>query len=650
MQYTLFVDESGDFESHRGQWVVAGVLFPGDEKTIEQRIKSDVAQAELPELHQWHLTGLREELGNDRANELARELLTLGVTIDARYYACINYMKRKVESPEQTYRLMLLDLVALVGTYLSDEIQNPELKLVIATRTIHGEIATTPEDIYAKEEDLRRVVEEGLAVRGLLDTISLNHENVTMICAQRSWGIALADTIANTVFNQQHPAPNKMIADLQKQRRLTIFESFGNFQRRRAMVAERDGDCHRAICIWLSLQHRAEACEHVTAIYIKLFAYGKSEHAKRADVEAVIERLWRACKASGSNWDALCYQFVMLEECLGKAGSDGRFNVDALLFRVRNMRLQACNHMGDVKQARDVIGAQLTMQKQLMTNPNNGIMLIDFDVLCCDTCINELKIEQALESAERHHKFTVKYLECWDLFCDCSGIDLTANTVRSKSNLARMLILAGSMSNRDDILRASVIIDELLSMTLQSGDYGRAEVRHLDVLRRMERHCDSVQHVGKLLTENGKPDVYMAAAMSSCLADALLYQSCSEAEVRPLVDILLNAFPDGIKQHPGDLFYRDIALCCYLVHDNRSKVDDLLDMAERCLRYLISKQPPIYALLSQLVQAHKDFVHGRIKSDYTYLEPLKLDKVKIANIHVGDGMDVFKQIRRISPY
>ena len=36
MNYTLYIDESGDFESQRGQWVLSGVLFADNYENCEK--------------------------------------------------------------------------------------------------------------------------------------------------------------------------------------------------------------------------------------------------------------------------------------------------------------------------------------------------------------------------------------------------------------------------------------------------------------------------------------------------------------------------------------------------------------------------------------------------------------------------------------
>ena len=53
MNYTLYIDESGDFLSTRGQWIISGVLFCEKYENCENILKSKFVQ--MKEHFNFHL-------------------------------------------------------------------------------------------------------------------------------------------------------------------------------------------------------------------------------------------------------------------------------------------------------------------------------------------------------------------------------------------------------------------------------------------------------------------------------------------------------------------------------------------------------------------------------------------------------------------
>jgi len=70
MNYTIFVDESGDFE-HSPRWIVSGVLCKGDPENAEKAIKGALYNVlkkyKLSSCKDLHLTELRGKFGNGQA-------------------------------------------------------------------------------------------------------------------------------------------------------------------------------------------------------------------------------------------------------------------------------------------------------------------------------------------------------------------------------------------------------------------------------------------------------------------------------------------------------------------------------------------------------------------------------------------------------
>ena len=66
MNYTLYIDESGDFQSERGQWIISGVLFSEKYVNCENILKSKFYntpnELNLTSIKDFHLLSLEEIL------------------------------------------------------------------------------------------------------------------------------------------------------------------------------------------------------------------------------------------------------------------------------------------------------------------------------------------------------------------------------------------------------------------------------------------------------------------------------------------------------------------------------------------------------------------------------------------------------------
>ena len=78
MNYTLYIDESGDFSSARGQWIISGVLFCEKYENCENILKSKFFntpnELNLTSIKDFHLTEFRKNYGNDEAISMAKKV------------------------------------------------------------------------------------------------------------------------------------------------------------------------------------------------------------------------------------------------------------------------------------------------------------------------------------------------------------------------------------------------------------------------------------------------------------------------------------------------------------------------------------------------------------------------------------------------
>jgi hypothetical protein len=63
VKYTLFIDESGDFESNRGEWLISGALFEGALQEINQALNTQLkglpSELNVRSIKDFHLTEFR---------------------------------------------------------------------------------------------------------------------------------------------------------------------------------------------------------------------------------------------------------------------------------------------------------------------------------------------------------------------------------------------------------------------------------------------------------------------------------------------------------------------------------------------------------------------------------------------------------------
>lgn len=79
IKYTLYIDESGDFQSERGQWVISGMLFSDTHENCEKFLVSTLSsmpkELGLKSIRDFHLTEFRREYGHDQAVNMAKKVI-----------------------------------------------------------------------------------------------------------------------------------------------------------------------------------------------------------------------------------------------------------------------------------------------------------------------------------------------------------------------------------------------------------------------------------------------------------------------------------------------------------------------------------------------------------------------------------------------
>ena len=119
VKYTLYIDESGDFESQKGQWVLSGMLLPDlfdvCEKQLSNKFKLMPRNLDLKSIKSFHLTEFRAHYSPATALDMAQKTLNKLNDMDLQYnlLAVVNYSKISMQEKEQSifFNLSLLSSI-----------------------------------------------------------------------------------------------------------------------------------------------------------------------------------------------------------------------------------------------------------------------------------------------------------------------------------------------------------------------------------------------------------------------------------------------------------------------------------------------------------------------------------------------------------
>ena len=559
MTYTLFIDESGDFEDfdRRRGWVVAGVLVPGKRGAAERRLGDALAPVARAEgLHQpsrVHLTDRREEWGDHgRVGAFAERVLRAAAGEGGRFAAVVNGAEVRMSEPERTYRLMVLDLLALVDAMAPENLDR--LDLVIAQRKERGadERMSSKADLLSDVVDaLQDSVEVGLAARGLLDR--LDAEPFVVWKARDSWALGVADAVANLTYQRGYPESGGVLDRLAEDGLYRSFEAFGDYATRRARVAERDGDLASAAARWASLPATASRDESLDRVWSR--ALGRGATGPMATLDAAIELLWRVVGGTerGAVLDAI-------EASLGRVGAPA-----GMVYRVRDMRQMLANRSGDVAEAQRLEVEQEREDAAVASDPATLPLVLKSLFHRMTTAELAMDSEHVLIAAQVQADVVDQYEGVVALLREEMGVAESADRgaprlwVKARTSLVRGLVLSGTP---DDLERASGELDALLAAPLAGGDRLRASCYR--VWRDVRAGAYERALSGAVVlteTEWDVPDeeaVFALATAARAAADAVVLGGGEhEAVARAVLDAVRPRAVEG-GGYPYDLLWRDL--------------------------------------------------------------------------------------------
>jgi len=661
MNYTLYIDESGDFESQRGQWVLSGVLFADNyencEKFLIEKLKSSPFELGLNSIKQFHLTEFRRDFGHLKAVEMATHVFNklTKLPFDYHFIVTINHAKSSLSHREKTYRLMLSDLLSLTETAVPDGEVITNLDLVVASRTIDGELQTTVSNINNEIiNSLPLALEVDLTTRGMVDLLG-KHIKVKMDYANNSWGLVCADFLANLNYHNRKEDEKKFLNTLEKDGKYSLFESFGGFEVRRANIAERDKDYVLAVYRWIIIAHNQsdneKANRAIQRLLFKIFN-NRGTSGQTITFEALLEKLWRSYNSIEKLQDLAKILLLLELELLQYINNNLGSKLQSYLFRLRNLMLIIENHLGNTDRASKLSSLQNTVIPQLASNPEYFQIILNFKTSEIEFFVNSLDISTALSLAQKYSKMIENYKDVWQLLIeqeDLNGFDSSRANIKAEMSLLRCNILHKGLDGH--LLDNTFIkkFDRIKVLLNNAGDISRLNNYKVMYLLKNNQQLEAVEHFITLYEKNydirfNEFDIFW---FIRSVNDALLVRKELDINmVGKLVNLQISYIDLTKKGHPIDLILRELALFEHHAN-NKSKA---LKYIARSKKTFSLEDSEISKWLKELINIHSDYINGKdIKIDQ-YFDSIKyIPFIKLV-VNSGEDLPLLRLVRYCSPY
>ncbi|MDQ5768063.1 hypothetical protein [Thiothrix subterranea] len=660
MNYTLYIDESGDFESQKGQWVLSGILFSDSYENCEKHLLNKLdgmpRELNLTSIRDFHLTEFRRDFDHDKAVDMAKRVLDRLelLPFDFHGLVTINYSKISLSHREKTYRLMLADLLALCETVIPDYQIIENLDLVVATRTIDGELQTNISNI--KEDiinTLPMALEVDLATKGIVDLIG-KHIKVKMDYANRSWGLVCADFLANLSYHNRKEKEKLYLQELEKNGRYTVFESFGDFESRRASVAERDNDHVLSLYRWLMILTKNDANEKAKNTIQRLLAkifYKRGTSGSKISFEALIERLWRSGNAI-NNYGALKITLSLFEHELKEFFRINKISsYQQYLFRLRNLMLIVDNHLGNVDGALELAVKQHEYVSQLASNPEHFQMILDFKAIEIEIYINGLEFTKALNLAFEYSRMISNYKEVWQLLVDEESDNFESSRAHIKSTmiLFRANILNMAVNNysiSDQVMKDINNLEAVLSNKLDISRYSNYKIM---LLLKQKKSNVAVGFFEKIVDEN--PNVILNYFdffwFLKAINDTLLTrEQINFPKITKIINSQLSYIDLNTSGHPMDLILRELALFEFQ-SNNKSKA---LKYIRKSKNLFTLESSNVSKWLNALIDIHEDYFKGSVGCFHKYFKEIDAECDFIESVSINSIDSLLQKVRFYTPY
>jgi hypothetical protein len=655
MKYTLYIDESGDFETPRGEWVLAGVLFSDTYENCEnaffKKLNSFPKKVGLHSIKEFHLTEFRRDLGHDQAIEIAGQLFKQIDSLPFSYYgiAAINYSKSSLSEREKTYRLMVSDLLAVCETAIPDNADLSRLDIVVASRTINGIKQTNISDIHHDVIGaLPAALEIDLATKGLLEIMGKNIK-VHMDYANNSWGLVCADFLANINYHHRKEKEKNLLSQLNEAGKFFCFESFGGTNVRRARVAERNKDYASAIQRWVDIAIDDKINEETNKAIYQLFGkllFSLGTSGYKVAFESLLDLLWRA-NNSVDGYRPLCLKLKYLDSCLSHflVGRNEQ-KYEGLTFRLRNLLLIVLNHLARADEALKLIQGQNALVPSIAANPELFQLILNFKVAETETHINCLDLKVALKLACEYSELVENYKGLWQLLLsddDVIGFESSNVFIKSEMALFRIFVLAMDVV---DIKGVGQIEDRVAKLQqIVNHPLDRSRLNNYQVMYHLkQRNIETARSL--MLSYSEDWGLYDFHWFMRVVNELLLSATIIEVDaVSKIVDEQLTKFNLNVRGHPIDVLLRELALYEFQL-GNSSKAKKYIVKSRAATDVADAN---IIKFLDEVGKVHEDYIFGRLQPNSSYFKSINNDVTK-SIYEKRLGMTFLQRVRHFSFY
>lgn len=583
MNYTLFVDESGDFESFKGEWVIGSILIEGSKETVNEKL------SKLPKklkssgapflLNEYHLTEFRQNLGNSEAIHIADNLFCLlsKSKLRFKFLTVINEHKVGLSQRERTYRTMLRDLLSLIDCSIPVGEKIEKLDLVVATRTIDGDLQTSFADICSDILGyIPKETEYDLASLGIVDLINKNKLSVELMQANKSWGLVCADFISNLTYHRNKKDSQTLLYNLYVSAKLQTFDGIGGYKVRRAKIAAANGDyqlsCERWISIAIDNSNDESMYSDCLKEISKLIQLIINEGGSSFGIYSVLsleESLWRAFR----DYERRITALEVLERVMTNLDKENVLKMSLPLFKLRNLLLLCFNHVGNTEKALKLVKHQEECCEQNGFDPDFFSLLLDYKRIQSEIYVNLLDFEKAFLYVREYHQLVDNYSQVLSLIANDDNDNFRKSSVwiKCESNYLRVVSLAGLKNSGESVESFSTRLNRLRENKLNSSELSRLDNMWLVVLIKTGkiRSALEFQLSRKLSIENSSVfDIYteLLCYYSYVITGEQLEKNCVD-RVRKIVQRLNVDSSINEKQHPVASIYLLLSLIAWKQKD-----------------------------------------------------------------------------------
>ncbi len=422
---TLFIDESGNF-FEKEEWLVAGVAIPVryhelSTKLLESTMRGFPKSVGLTDRSDCHLSELRQRysstgLPREQTPEQIAEVLFNRFAQHSPKYVTAMGRAGAQNAREETYRLLLQDVIWLTQSVLFRDTDIETMDVVVSSRTIDGILATDELDIERDVlQPLHTAVQHGLVSLGMYDLLHHKRIKLHLVQANDSWGTVVADFVANLVHNRGHDDCQALINRFE----IETFESLNSMEERRALVAESDSDIGSALYLW-SLAESSQHSSHtrVQAGFQRLAVQiVNSRHALAPlyIVDGLIERLHRCRLPDGDTGRLRALQTLCtnLEDIYQQKGLAVRSTALAL-YRLRAYMTLLCARLGQSSKGEQLQSKQPEVEPVALAEPSSLELLFTNISAQVELKLTMLDYGNALAEAHRARRLAQNLQSHWE--------------------------------------------------------------------------------------------------------------------------------------------------------------------------------------------------------------------------------------------